>query len=127
MIEQKGLFNNILENFFYQIKALSINTDDLIFALGPCIGLESYEVDSSFKKNFIKKDKKSNNFFININNKTFFDLRRYAEFKLIKLGFTDIWCSSEDTYKNSNDFFSYRYSIHNKFKDYGRMLSIIKS
>ena len=123
----RGLFNGILENFFYQIKALSINTNDLIFALGPCIGLESYEVASSFKKNFIKKDKKSNNFFINKKNKTFFDLRSYAKFKLIKLGFTNIWCSFEDTYKNSNDFFSYRYSVHNKFKDYGRMLSIIKS
>ena len=123
----KGLFNNILENFFYQIKALSINTDDLIFALGPCIGLKSYEVDNSFKKRFFKKDKKSISFFINIKDKTFFDLRSYAKFKLIKLGFTDIWCSSEDTYKNSNDYFSYRYSVHNKFKDYGRMLSIIKS
>ncbi len=123
----KGLFSGILENFFYQIKTLSINTEDLIFALGPCIGLESYEVSDSFKKNFIKKDKKSNSFFINIKNKTFFDLRSYAKFKLIKLGVSDIWCSSEDTYKNSNDFFSYRYSVHNKLKDYGRMLSIIKS
>lgn len=123
----KGLFNGILENFFYQIKSLSINANDLIFALGPCIGLESYEISDSFKKNFIKKDKKSDSFFINIKNKTFFDLRSYAKFKLIELGFNDIWCSSEDTYKNSNDFFSYRYSVHNKLKDYGRMLSIIKS
>ncbi len=123
----KGLFNDILENFFYQIKALSINTGDLIFALGPCIGPESYEVSNSFKQNFIKKDKNSNSFFIKIKNKIFFDLRSYAKFKLIKLGFTDIWCSSEDTYKNSNNFFSYRYSVHNKLKDYGRMLSIIKS
>ncbi|OUU61737.1 MAG: hypothetical protein CBC22_06800 [Alphaproteobacteria bacterium TMED62] len=123
----KGLFNGILENFCYQINTLAINIDDLIFALGPCIGLESYEVDTCFKKNFIKKDEKSNKFFINIENKIFFDLRNYTKLKLINLGFTDIWCSSEDTYKNNNDFFSYRFSVHNKFKDYGRMLSIIKS
>ena len=60
-------------------------------------------------------------------NKIYFDLRGYAKFVLIKLGFSNIWCSSDDTYKKFNDFFSYRYSIHNKFTDYGRMLSVIKS
>ena len=59
--------------------------------------------------------------------KIYFDLRGYAKFILIKLGFSNIWCSSNDTYKKFNDFFSYRYSIHNKFTDYGRMLSVIKS
>ncbi len=123
----KGLFNDILEKFFYQIKALAINSSDLIFALGPCIGLENYEVDINFKKKFINKDKKSDIFFNKVDNKIFFDLRGYAKLTLVRLGFSDIWCSSEDTYKNNNDFFSYRYSIHNKFKDYGRMLSVIKN
>ena len=123
----KGLFNDILENFLYKIKTLEININDLIFALGPCIGFNSFEVGHDFKKKFIIKDKLSKEFFTTVKNKIYFDLRGYAKFVLIKLGFSNIWCSSDDTYKKFNDYFSYRYSIHNKFTDYGRMLSVIKS
>ena len=76
---------------------------------------------------FIIKDQLSREYFITVKNKIYFDLRGYAKFVLVNLGFSDIWCSSDDTYKKFNDFFSYRYSIHNKFTDYGRMLSVIKS
>ena len=123
----KGLFNDILKNFAYKIKFLDIDRNDLIFALGPCIGLNSFEVDTNFKKKFLIKDKSSKRFFITVKNKIFFDLRGYAKSLLTNLGFSNIWCSSDDTYKKNSDFFSYRYSIHNKFKDYGRMLSVIKS
>ena len=123
----KGLFNDILENFLYKIKTLDINTNDLIFALGPCIGFDSFEVGCGFKKSFIMKDKFSKKYFVTVKNKIYFDLRGYAKFVLINLGFSNIWCSSDDTYKKFSDFFSYRYSMHNKLIDYGRMLSVIKS
>lgn len=122
----KGLFNDILKNFAYKIKSLDTDFSDLIFALGPCIGFHSFEVGSDFKKNFIMKDELSLKFFVVIKNRIFFDLRGYAKLILINLGFSNIWCSSDDTYKNFSDFFSYRYSVHNNFVDYGRMLSIIK-
>ena len=123
----KGLFNEILENFLDKIKILDINRSDLIFALGPCIGFKSFEVDANFKKKFIMKDKLSKNFFVTFKNKIYFDLRGYAKLILINLGFSDIWCSSDDTYKRFSDFFSYRYSTHNELLDYGRMLSVIKT
>ena len=122
----KGLFNGILENFLNEVKVLNLNVKDLIFALGPCIGFNSFEVSSNFKKNFIIKDKFSKNYFTTKENKTYFDLRGYAKFILIYLGFSNIWCSSDDTYKRFSEFFSYRYSMHKKFIDYGRMLSVIK-
>ena len=62
-----------------------------------------------------------------VKNKIYFDLRGYAKYILINLGFSNIWCSSDDTYKEFSEFFSYRYSMHNKFIDYGRMLSVIKT
>ena len=123
----KGLFNNILKNFAYRVKALEIDFNDLIFALGPCIGFHSFEVGYDFKKKFIMKDQLSKKFFLTKKNRIFFDLRGYAKLILMNLGFTDIWCSFDDTYKKFNDFFSYRYSVHNNFIDYGRMLSVIKS
>ena len=123
----KGLFNDILKNFSNKIKTLEIDTSDLIFALGPCIGSKSYEVDANFEKKFMIKDELSKKFFVNVKNKILFDLRGYAKLILINLGFSNIWCSSEDTYEKFSDFFSYRYSMHNKFDDYGRMLSVIKN
>ncbi len=123
----RGLFNDILEKFLHKINILDISTSDLIFALGPCIGFKSFEVDTNFKKTFVMKDKHSKKFFITFKNKIYFDLRGYAKYILINLGFSNIWCSSDDTYKKFNDFFSYRYSMHNKFIDYGRMLSVIKT
>ena len=122
----KGLFSDILENFLYKIKTLDINISDLVFALGPCIGFNSFEVGNDFKQSFIIKDKSSREFFFTTKNRIYFDLRGYAKLVLINLGFSNIWCSSDDTYKKFNDYFSYRYSMHNKFKDYGRMLSVIK-
>lgn len=123
----KGLFNGILENFLRQIKILNIKKSDLIFALGPCIGLNSYEVDICFKNKFIIKDKRSEKFFKFLKKKIFFDLRGYAYFTLTNLGFSNLWYSSHDTYKEHCNFFSYRYSVHNKKMDYGRMLSVIKN
>ena len=122
----RGLYSGILENFFDKLKILNIKISDIIIALGPCIGSSSYEVSFDFKQKFLSNDIKSKIFFKNLHNKCFFDLRGYAKYKLIKLGCSNIWSSNDDTYKQNNEFFSYRYSYHNKFKDYGRMLSVIK-
>ncbi len=122
----KGLYNGIIENFFQKLRPLNIEKNDLIFALGPCIGHNSYQVGIDFKNKFVKKDLETNNFFKKFNNKNFFDLRGYAKKKLTKMGASNIWCSDHDTYKQNDIFFSYRFSFHNKFSDYGRMLSVIK-
>ena len=123
----KGLFNGILNNFLYETKKLKITNSDLLFSLGPCIGKNSYEVDSKFKEKFVNKDQKSSHFFSHINKNIYlFDLRGYARFLLNKLGFSNIWCSNHDTYVQKKDFFSYRRSMHNNLNDYGRMISVIK-
>ena len=123
----KGLFNNILENFFNKCRVLKLDIKDLIFALGPCIGQESYQVSLDFKKKFVKNDINSKEFFKIYEKKCFFDIRGYAKLILLKLGSTNIWCSKHNTYSENNMFFSYRYSKHNNYLDYGRMLSVIKN
>ena len=100
---------------------------DLIFALGPCIGRNSYEVSKSFKSSFIKKYTESENFFYSKKNKNYFnfDLRGCIINILEKNNISDIWSSKSDTYKYPERYFSYRYSVHKGYKDYGRMLSLI--
>ena len=51
----RGVYNGIIENFISKVTELNYIKKDLIFALGPCIGRNSYEVTKSFKNSFIKK------------------------------------------------------------------------
>ena len=123
----KGLITGILENFYNEINNLNIKGSDLLFSLGPKKKKNSYEVAFNFKKNFLEKDKDSSIFFsYKTKNKFLFDLRGYSTLTLKKLGFSNIWSSSQDTYAQKKDFFSYRQSTQNKINDYGRMLSVIK-
>ena len=40
----KGVYSGIIENFLSKVSKLEYKKEDLIFALGPCIGKNSYEV-----------------------------------------------------------------------------------
>ncbi|MAI02838.1 MAG: hypothetical protein CMP40_03295 [Rickettsiales bacterium] len=123
----KGLFDGIIENFLLETNNLDINSSDLIFALGPCIGKESYEVDIAFAKKFIEQESNYKKFFIKKNNsKYLFNIVGAAISRLKKKGVTDIWASNCDTFQQNKTFFSYRFSKINNQADYGRLLSVIK-
>ena len=89
--------------------------------IGPCIRKNSYEVSREFingmkfnvKGLWTKKD-----------NKYYFDLPKLAKRKLNDLGISEIVDSKIDTFKNIK-YFSYRRSIHLKYRDYGRNLSLV--
>ncbi len=123
----KGIQSGIIENFIFQVTELNYKKKDLIFALGPCIGRNSYEVKKNFKDVFLEKYPESKLFFETKKNKNYFNfnLRGCITYILKKNDISDIWSSKSDTYKYPKRFFSYRYSVHKGYKDYGRMLSLI--
>ena len=120
----KGAFSGIVENTIKKFKKL--NSRNKIFAsIGPCIGKKSYEIDLNFYKKFLLKSKKNSVYFTKKNKyKKLFDLRKYVGDKLIKL---DVIVDhvNHDTFKEKNNFFSYRRSQKLKEKDYGRCISIV--
>ena len=59
----KGVYNGILENFISKAAELNFKKSDLIFALGPCIGKNSYEVDKIFRDSFLEKTPETECFF----------------------------------------------------------------
>ena len=63
-------------------------------------------------------------FYTKKNGRYFFDLPKLAKVKLNSLGVFKIVDSKIDTYKNKN-YFSYRRSIHQRLKDYGRNISLV--
>ena len=120
----KGASSGIIENTVKKFK--KFNSKNKIFAsIGPCIGKKSYEVDIDFYKKFILKSKKNAVYFSKKNNnKRLFNLRKYANDKLIKLN-VKVDHVNHDTFKEKSRFFSYRRSQKLHEKDYGRCISVI--
>ena len=120
----KGAFFGIVENTIKKFKKINLN-NKIYASIGPCIGKESYEVDFNFYKKFLLKSKKNSIYFINKNlNKKLFNLRKYVSDKLIKLNVV-VDHVNHDTFREKNNFFSYRRSKKLKEKDYGRCISVI--
>ena len=121
----RGAISGVIKNTILKIKKL--NFDNKIYAtIGPCIGKESYEVDLKFFKNFVKKSKKNKKFFtIKNRNKKLFNLREYVANKLTEQNVL-IDHVNHDTFKDRDNFFSYRRSTILHQRDYGRSISTIK-
>ena len=121
----RGAISGVIKNTILKIRKL--NSDNKIYAtIGPCIGKESYEVDLKFFKNFVKKSKKNREFFaIKNRNKKLFNLREYVAKKLTEQNVV-IDHVNHDTFKERDNFFSYRRSTILHQRDYGRSISTIK-
>ncbi len=120
----KGAFTGIIENTIKKFKKINSN-NKIIACIGPCIGEKSYEVDAPFYNKFIKKSKKNKIYFKSKSEKKkMFNLRRYANDKLIELN-VKVDHVKLDTFKEKNMFFSYRRSKKTNQKDYGRCISVI--
>ena len=89
--------------------------------IGPCIRKNSYEVSREFI-NGLKFNVEG--LWTKKEDKYYFDLPKLAKCKLNDLGISEIVDSKIDTFKNIK-YFSYRRSIHLKYKDYGRNLSLV--
>jgi YfiH family protein len=120
----KGAFSGIIENTVAKIKKLSSN-NKIFASIGPCIGKTSYEVDMSFYKKFLNKSKKNKKYFSSKNKKKkLFDLRKFVADKLTKLKVV-VDHVNHDTFREKNNFFSYRRSCKLKQNDYGRCISVV--
>ena len=121
----KGTIAGIIKNTILKIK--KIGKQNTIYAsIGPCIGKKSYEVGPEFYTKFISKSKKNKSYF-SYKNKTkkLFNLRKFVYDKLTEHKvFVDH--VNHDTFKERNNFFSYRRSSVFQEDDYGRCISVIK-
>ena len=121
----KGAFSGIIKNTIMKIRKLEPN-NDIYASVGPCIGEKSYEVDLKFFKKFVNKSRKNKKYFSNKNkNKKLFNLRKFVADKLLELK-VKIDHVNHDTFKETNNFFSFRRTTILKQKDYGRCISVIK-
>ncbi len=119
----KGITDNVITEFLNH----GSKSRDISVVIGPCIGPSSYEVGIDMKSQSIKLDPSADLFFHTLPNskKSMFDLPGYLIKKMKSKGVEKICWTGEDTYKEPEKFFSYRYSkiFHDGLT--GRMIGAI--
>ena len=122
----KGAFNGVIKNTIQKFKKLNSNINELIVAVGPCIGKKSYEVKKDFYQKFINKNQRNKIFFRKRTKNSYnFDLRYFVNNELSNLGVKNIENINLDTFREKSFFYSYRRSRISGEKDYGRCISVI--
>lgn len=122
----KGSLNNISQNAVKLFDKYNIKRNNLTAIIGPCLGVNYYEVDKDFEINFISKNTKYSKFFRNKNSvKSYFNLRGLINFQLKELGLKKIHNINMDTYSNDSLFFSHRRATHKGEGSSGRLINLI--
>ena len=120
----RGAVDGIIKNTLNEIFNIGKN-NKIYVAVGPCIGVENYEVGEEFYDKFLKVNKKNKIFFIHNRKKKLFNLRKYVNFKIKEFDIEHVENIDFDTYTENTNFFSYRRSRQLGEKDYGRCISTI--
>ena len=101
----RGLVDGIIESL---LESFDCNSEDLIVHLGPAISKLSFEVGGEVKAQFISKNKNFESCFTYLNNKYYLDLYDAARVVLKSFGVSSISGGDRCTYKESDQYFSYR-------------------
>ncbi len=121
----KGAFKGIIGNVINFLTQKGCRSNNIIAAIGPCIGKFNYNVKGNFKKKFLRQDKKNKKFFSTKKNIIYFDLSNYVKSQLIINKVTKIDMRNTDTFDKKNNYFSARQALRSNHDDYGRNISII--
>ena len=102
----RGLASGIIENTLKKINAKG----KFIVWIGPHISQEFFEVGAEVRNIFLENDPASAEAFTNeANGKYFLSMLKVAKLKLLSLGVEKIYITKNFcTYKNANNYFSYR-------------------
>lgn len=123
----RGAQNGILEATISAMETLGAHRTAIIAALGPCIGRYSYEVASDFRNSFIADEPATAALFSPGRSvgRFQFDLAGYVSRRLVTIGIQKLAVLPNDTYAETEFFFSYRRAVLGGGGDYGRQLSTI--
>ena len=122
----KGALNGIIKNTVKKFNELNSSNNDLIAVVGPCISKKNYKVKEDFINKFVSYENNNEIFFEKIDNGKFlFDLRGFINKEIFNSGIKNIENLEMDTFSEKEFFYSYRRSVLNKEKDYGRCISVI--
>jgi polyphenol oxidase len=123
----KGALTGVVEATVTAMERLGAKRGDIVAALGPCIGRDSYEVGPEFVAAFEGAGDGAARYFAPSRRagRSMFDLNAYIVERAERAGVGGFEDLCLDTYADERRFFSYRRATHRKEPDYGRLLSVI--
>ncbi len=123
----QGALKGVLENTVQVMENMGAVSETINACVGPCIAKSSYEVSESFSGAFIEEDAQSKAFFVSTANPghLMFDLSGYCAWRLSRTNINNTTLIDIDTYRNENEFYSFRRSTHRSESNYGRQISVI--
>jgi polyphenol oxidase len=122
----KGALGGVVDTTIAAMEKLGARRDRIRAGIGPCIGLDSYEVGPEFPAPFVAQDEANGAFFRPARRvgHFMFDLAGYLVHRLTLAGVA-VNATGHDTLAASDDFFSYRRNTLQGVRDYGRGLSAV--
>jgi hypothetical protein len=123
----KGALAGVVEATVAAMEELGAKRDNVVAALGPCIGHRSYEVGPEFVAAFAAAGDDTARYFAPSRRAghSMFNLNAYVAERAARAGIGRFEDLRLDTYADERRFFSYRRATHGKEPDYGRMMSVI--
>lgn len=119
----RGALGGVLEAVVGEMAGLGAERRRIVAAIGPAIGLSSYEVDDAFRSHFGDSDEAF--FAPGRPGHWQFDLEGYAAARLGRAGVAKVERLGLDTYADADRFYSYRHATHRGEPNYGRQISLI--
>ena len=110
----RGAFAGIIENVVRLMIEKGACLENIAAAIGPCIGQDSYEVDSNFYRQFLDKNRAFAKYFVDGKRANFyqFDLEEFCADRLKDCGLCNISRSGKDTYILKDEYYSFRRFTH---------------
>lgn len=121
----RGALGGIIAATIAQMIAAGATSTRIAAAIGPCIGVDSYEVGPEFLESFTAADPGFVGFFDLDHPRPHFDLKGFCAAMLARSGVGDIETLPADTCALEDDYFSNRRAFKRGEPDYGRNLSAI--
>ena len=123
----RGAIVGVLDSTVAAMEDLGASRDTIRAAIGPCIGVKSYEVGPEFPKPFMDQDPQNARFFRPGIRKghPMFNIAGYVENRLAALFVRQVGRIEADTCADEDRYFSYRRKTLTGEPDYGRELSAI--
>ena len=121
----KGAFNGIIKKALEKFDSIGEKTHELSIYIGPHLKKESFEVQPNFFK-MLKKFKINNQKYIfSFKRKIFFNFTKFLTDQINIFDVRKIHVSDIDTFKNPQNYFSYRYYLKKGIKNCGRQMSLV--
>jgi YfiH family protein len=121
----RGAVDGVIANTVAAMIAAGARAERIVAAVGPCIGVTSYEVGPEFRETFLARDPAFDAYFDRSRAKPHFNLPAFVAGRLRAAGVGSVSEQGSDTMADEAMFFSFRRTTVRGEPDYGRQLSAI--